>query len=59
MTMDDPHFYNYMLDNWCFNPDYTPVKNLPPKFLTQDGTFDAKAHTKWEEDIKKKYLTSS
>jgi len=57
--MEDFSFYNYYLDNWCFNADMTPVKNKPPVFITLDGTFDTAKYDKWLESIKKKYLTFS
>lgn len=46
-------FENWLLENYGFEADMTPIKNLPPTFLDSTGsTFDATKYEAWK-DVKR------
>jgi hypothetical protein len=42
-------FEHWLLENFGFEADMTPIKHTPPGFVRSDGFFDVKGYEQWRE----------
>lgn len=42
-------FENWLLENYGFEADMTPIKCTPPRFVKANGMFDVAAYESWKD----------
>lgn len=52
-------FENWLLENYGFEADMTPIKFIPPRFVRRDGYFDVYAYERWKANRLKEYQQSA
>jgi hypothetical protein len=56
LDVDCLTFDEWLVLNYGFHPDGTPVRFRPPMFVDSEGMFDVPAHDQWVSDRHQDYL---